>query len=208
MDPGDTEDPNRNWKRTWIVEFGRIVAIAIAAVVGLIVALVFVYGLIPHGELGTVRSDSYGESVDVTAANPLGIRVLSVTVGQLSTPVDEIGVDLTLTTNRAPDEMWIAAIRLDNGRAIYLAETSAGVFQDTVAPQCQDSRCTRTYVLVACWRRPTTEPEAAVYFGGRLSAVRAAGPPSANVSLDVSGHTVTGEVATSIAQTSGCDVRS
>ena len=137
-----------------------MVVIAVVAVVGLIALLGFIYNQFPHGELGTTKSASYGENVVVTADDPLGIRVLSATLDPGAMAIDSIAVYMNLSSNRSRDEMWIAAIRLDEGRPTFLDESSPGVFDDEFATSCLNAACSRFYVLVACWRQPTTESEA------------------------------------------------
>jgi hypothetical protein len=156
------------------------------------------------GELGTARDDSYGENVTVTSAHPLGVRILSATVDPLGEPLDKIPVSLTLSTNLSPAEMWISAIRIEDGRPMSLEPLSSGSYSDAFPSTCLQAPCSRTYALVVCWRQPVAGTNTTVYFGGQLAAQRNAGVPRAKVALDRVGDRLDGDVATAVAKASGC----
>jgi hypothetical protein len=158
-----------------------------------------------QGELGTSRQDAFGENVRVTDGQPLGVRVLSASVDPANSVLDSISVYLNLQTNRSREEMWLAAIRLDDGGQTVLPETSPNVFRETLPEACLRLACQRTYVLVACWRKPTTEDAAVVYFGGNVSAERRSGTPPGSVALDVTSDRLPDDLANSVASASGCE---
>ncbi len=187
--------------------------IVIPALVVLVIALLLTWLLLSvlysyHGtaELGTDRDDGFGENVTVTADHPLGVRILSATVDPVGEPLDSIPLYLQLSTNLPPSDMWISAIRIEDQRPTYLEPTSVGSYHDEFPPTCLRTTCSRTYALVACWRRPVAGIDTPVYFGGNLTARRLAGTPPARVVLERVGNRLDGDVATDVAKASGCAV--
>jgi hypothetical protein len=152
--------------------------------------------------LGTSRQDTFAEVVGVTPERPFALRVVTASVDPAGMALDSIPLSVDLSTNVPPDEMWVSAIAIENGRASELEQTSAGHFAAEFPDACLSAPCSRTYALMVCWLRPVAGEESGVYVSAFLQAVLRAGIPPANVTVDLVGDQ--DPVAVGLAHANGC----
>ena len=159
-------------------------------------------------ELGNQTQANLAEVVSVSAEHPFAVRILAATVDPGDVELESIPLGLYVSTNVPPSEMWVSAIRIEDGRAIELASRSEASFEDAFPAACLTETCSATYALMVCWLLPPASGDTGLYFGGGLYA-RAANRviPDATVTLDpVEGQLDPAVIA--FARLNGCEAAS
>jgi hypothetical protein len=184
---------------------GGLKVVAAGCGIMLILGLIILFAISlthPFAELGTSREATFAEVVTVTPDRPLAMRIVTATVDPAGVTLDSIPVVINFSTNVPPDEMWVSAIEIDNGRATELEQTSAGNFASAFPADCRSAPCSRTYGLMVCWLKPVAGEESPVYLRAFLKAELRAGTPPANVTVDLGDDK--DPVAIRFAQDNGC----
>ena len=140
-------------------------------------------------------------------AAPLVIRVVTATVDPPMDPAKtwdrfkSISVSITL-----PEGLSIAAKRLDGDHLVDLGATGDGHFRDNFPSDCLKASCTRTYVLVACWKTPSAAEERSIYMGAEIVASPNGTTPSL-VTMTSTPSLLPHEMAVELAKSTGCEGR-
>lgn len=184
---------------------GGLKVVAAGCGIVLILGLVVLFAISlthPFEELGTSREATFAETVTVTPDRPLAMRIVTAAVDPAGVTLDSIPVVINLSTNVPPDEMWVSAVDIVNGRASELEQTSAGNFDAAFPAECHSAPCSRTYALLICWLKPVAGEESGIYARAFLQAVRRTGTPPAKVTVDLVGDS--DPVAIAFAEENGC----
>jgi hypothetical protein len=159
------------------------------------------------GELGSTKKDSVGASEVFSAAAPFVLRVVTATVDPPMDPAKpwdrfkSIGVYVTL-----PDDLSIAAKRLDGDHLADLRDTGGGRFFDAFPSDCLTAKCARTYVLVACLTERDVEGLRSNWMGAEIVASPGGTSPS-SVSMSLSPDLLPHDMAVDLANATGCEGR-
>jgi len=181
----------------------KVVAAGCGIVLILVLGILFAISLTnPFEELGTSRDATFAEVVTVVPDRPLAMRIVTATVDPVGVRLDSIPISIDISTNVPPDQMWVSAIAIENGRAMELEQTSAGHFASEFPADCLAAQCSRAYALMVCWLQPVAGEESGVYFNASVRAQLRAGIPPAKVAVDLVGDG--DSVAIGFARANGC----
>jgi hypothetical protein len=211
--PGEPTEEAASGSSGWIGSLakGLLTGAAVLGIFFLILWLAIVILLsqtMGRGELGSVKSDEVGAYEPFDSSRPLVIRVLTATVDPaldlLKPGTDRIGSATAYLTLQGDLTVSIAAVRLEGDRVVDLEEMSPGRFRDAFPSGCFDEPCSRTYVLVACWTRPTAGGGLSAYMGGSISAGPANDTSPAQVTIDRVPNAVPSRILADLAEATGC----
>jgi hypothetical protein len=185
-----------------VVAVGCGIVLILGLVILFVISLTHPFEELGMSESGTNREATFAETVTVTPERPLAMRIVTASVDPASAALVSIPVVINLSTTVPPDEMWVSAVEIVNGRAVELEQTGAGHFDAEFPAECHSAPCSRTYALMICWLKPVASEESAVYIRAFLQAVRRTGTPPANVAVDLLGDS--DATALGFAEANGC----